>query len=649
LNKQIEDLKKKLNEKDEQMKNINNLNKSEFNKIKSEKDLLSAKNNEKDKQINELIQANKQLKKNNTSGQLLQKKEQEISQKMKKLEEKEKYIKHLNEQYKDLENINVSLENNVSDLKKKKEKLINDIKQCEAQLLKIQQENQNASNQNRINNNINNNNTNNGNQQRPPQNQNQFMQNNKIMQPINNQSFPMNQQNMTPNFGMQMPNMLPIFNQNPSVQMNNFGFTPQNQMMNNQGFNQILNPPSTNNTPIIPITLFVPSNDPPPRKPKGIIATYKAPTLIGLNNIGSTCYKNSVLQCLSQTHDLTNYFLKPESQKNIIYNNIAKKNPRELQLCPIFYQLIKNLWNKHATYNSFSPYDFMKSIENMTKNDPVKFTLNEAGDAKDFILYILERMHTELRRPISNQSLLGQKKPETELNQYDKKNALEHFMEQFAEETSIISDVFYGFNETTNVCQFCKNDFNSRGQKEPICYNYGIFNILIFPLDEVRKYRDKFYQANNPQMVTLFDCFCYNQKSDYFTGDNKNYCNICKKLYDSVYTSKIFVGSNVLIMILNRGKGNEFKIKLDFSKQINISDFVLCKGTGEIYNLYGVITHIGESGPNAHFVAACRSPVDGKWYRYNDAMVTPIENFQRDVYDFGLPYILFYEKQQASK
>ena len=52
LNKQIEDLKKKLNEKDEQMKNINNLNKSEFNKIKSEKDLLSAKNNEKDKQIN---------------------------------------------------------------------------------------------------------------------------------------------------------------------------------------------------------------------------------------------------------------------------------------------------------------------------------------------------------------------------------------------------------------------------------------------------------------------------------------------------------------------------------------------------------------------------------------------------------------------
>ena len=107
-------------------------------------------------------------------------------------------------------------------------------------------------------------------------------------------------------------------------------------------------------------------------------------------------------------------------------------------------------------------------------------------------------------------------------------------------------------------------------------------------------------------MVTLFECFYYNQKSDYFTGDNQNYCNICRQLYDSVYTSKIFVSPNILIMILNRGKGNVFNIKLDFSLQIDIADFVLTKSQNrEIYNLYGVITHLGQSGPNALFVAAC--------------------------------------------
>ena len=63
-----------------------------------------------------------------------------------------------------------------------------------------------------------------------------------------------------------------------------------------------------------------------------------------------------------------------------------------------------------------------------------------------------------------------------------------------------------------------------------------------------------------------------------------------------------------------------------------------------LYCLYGVITHIGQSGPNAHFIASCKSPVDNNWYRYNDAIVSPITNFISDVLEFGTPYILFYRK-----
>ena len=65
-----------------------------------------------------------------------------------------------------------------------------------------------------------------------------------------------------------------------------------------------------------------------------------------------------------------------------------------------------------------------------------------------------------------------------------------------------------------------------------------------------------------------------------------------------------------------------------------------------IYNLYGVITHIGQSGPYAHFVASCKSPIDDNWYRYNDAFVDPITNIQKDIIEFGTPYILFYQKNK---
>ena len=152
--------------------------------------------------------------------------------------------------------------------------------------------------------------------------------------------------------------------------------------------------------------------------------------------------------------------------------------------------------------------------------------------------------------------------------------------------------------------------------------------------------------GNMNNMVSMFECFYFNQKSDYFTGDNKNYCNICKQLYDSVYTSKIFASPNVLIIILNRGKGNVYKIKLDFGLQMDISDFVLLKDGKQIYNLYGVITHLGKSGPDAHFIASCKSPVDNKWYRYNDAFVDPINDLKKEMIDYGTPYILFYEKQK---
>ena len=216
----------------------------------------------------------------------------------------------------------------------------------------------------------------------------------------------------------------------------------------------------------------------------------------------------------------------------------------------------------------------------------------------------------------------------------------------------LLTDTFFGFSETTNICLYCKNSYNSKGLANPILFNYGIFNVLIFPLDEVKNMKINMGQniintSSGIPIVTLYDCFMYNQKTDYFTGENKNFCNICRKLYDSQYTSKIFVSPNVLIMILNRGKGNIYKIKLDFQLTIDITDFVIQKEKPRIkYNLYGVITHLGESGPNAHFVATCKSPVDNNWYRYNDALVDPVCNFQKDIYDFGNPYILFYEKEK---
>ena len=368
------------------------------------------------------------------------------------------------------------------------------------------------------------------------------------------------------------------------------------------------------------------------------------PTLVGLQNIGATCFMNATLQCLSQTERLTKYFLDEEHLPTIINNNIALKDPNEYQLSPAYFELIENLWNDEGE-SYYAPYNFMNRVNNM---NPL-FKRGEAGDAKDFIIFILEQMHKELKKPLKLNNI-NQNLP---LNQYDKNITLMNFFNEFTKETSIISDLFFGFNETTNACKNCQYIYNSQNKPNPIFYNYGIFNVTIFPLEEIKKFKNnlnlmnfqQFYQGPT-NTVSMDDCFLFNEKTDLFTGDNKNYCNICKQLCDSEYTSKIYISPNILIIILNRGKGNIYKVNLNFGLKLDITNYVIQKEKPKIiYNLYGVITHLGESGPNAHFVASCKSPIDGNWYRYNDALVSPITDFKKEVYNFGIPYILFYEKE----
>jgi len=349
---------------------------------------------------------------------------------------------------------------------------------------------------------------------------------------------------------------------------------------------------------------------------------------------------NSTLQCLSQTKALTNYFLKENNKDKIINNNIALENKNNNQLSPIYLELIQKLWEIDGP-KSFSPKIFMKTI---VKMNPL-FKQGQAGDAKDFICFILKQFHKELKK---SNNIINSNENQT-LNQYDKNAAFNYFFNDFKKECSIISDLFFGFNETTNECLNCKIINNSQNLNNPIYYNYRIFYYLVFPLEEVKNMKNNSRQYRNTQInnniVSIYDCFSYNQKGDYLTGKNRNYCNICKQLFDSIYISKIFISPNILIIILDKGKGKINDVKLDFSETLDITQFVLQKDSPKlIYNLYGVITHIRQSGSNEHFIASCKSPIDNKWYRYDDDFVNPIKNLQKEVIEFGIPYILFYQK-----
>ena len=122
-------------------------------------------------------------------------------------------------------------------------------------------------------------------------------------------------------------------------------------------------------------------------------------------------------------------------------------------------------------------------------------------------------------------------------------------------------------------------------------------------------------------------------------------CNKCKEKCEFIYNSKIYISPNILILILIREEENKYDVKLDFTETIDITSFIPHNEVSQItYDLYGVITNIDKSGLSDHFISLCKSPVNSKWYRYNNSIVSYITNIKEDVIDFGTPYILFYQK-----
>ena len=358
---------------------------------------------------------------------------------------------------------------------------------------------------------------------------------------------------------------------------------------------------------------------------------FSKPTLIGLKNIGTGSYINPVLQCFSQTKFLTNYFLRKSFKDK--KNNIEIKNDNSVQLYQLYIELIEKLWNINGL-KSFSPENFKNNIEKM---NPI-FRNNQNVSSKDFIIFFLTQMHKELAKPnISYNNNSNLKYIQYSFNQYNKNIILENFFNGFNQECSIISDYFFGFTETSIECLNCKNNYN---------FNYGIFNCIIFKLEEInnRKKFDNLQYNSLNNHISLNDYFFYKKELLCQNQKFQNFCQNCNKFCDSKFSSKIFLSPNILIIIIEREKYNKTPIKLDFTETIDITEFVLKKEISKlIYNLYAVITS-KNNGNSINFVASCKSPIDKKWYRYDDEKVYPINNLEKEVIEFGTPQILFYEK-----
>ncbi|XP_034632043.1 ubiquitin carboxyl-terminal hydrolase 19 [Trachemys scripta elegans] len=199
------------------------------------------------------------------------------------------------------------------------------------------------------------------------------------------------------------------------------------------------------------------------------------PGFTGLVNLGNTCFMNSVIQSLSNTRELRDYFHDRSFEAEINYTNPLGTGGR---LAIGFAVLLRALWK--GTHHAFQP----SKLKAIVASKASQFTGYAQHDAQEFMAFLLDGLHEDLNRI--------QNKPYTETvdsdGRPDEVVAEEAWQRHKMRNDSFIVDLFQGQYKSKLVCPVCAK----------VSITFDPFLYLPVPLPQKQKVLTVYYFAKEP-------------------------------------------------------------------------------------------------------------------------------------------------------
>lgn len=199
------------------------------------------------------------------------------------------------------------------------------------------------------------------------------------------------------------------------------------------------------------------------------------PGFTGLVNLGNTCFMNSVIQSLSNTRELRDYFHDRAFETELNCNNPLGTGGR---LAVGFAVLLRALWK--GTHHAFQP----SKLKAIVASKASQFTGYAQHDAQEFMAFLLDGLHEDLNRI--------QNKPYTETvdsdGRQDEVVAEEAWQRHKMRNDSFIVDLFQGQYKSKLVCPMCSK----------VSITFDPFLYLPVPLPQKQKVLTVFYFAKEP-------------------------------------------------------------------------------------------------------------------------------------------------------
>ncbi|KAJ6380749.1 hypothetical protein OIU77_029615 [Salix suchowensis] len=163
--------------------------------------------------------------------------------------------------------------------------------------------------------------------------------------------------------------------------------------------------------------------------------------LIGLQNLGNTCFMNSAIQCLVHTSEFAKYFQEDYHQE------INWQNPLGMvgELALAFGELLRRLWAPGRT--AIAPRQFKMKLARFAP----QFSGYNQHDSQELLAFLLDGLHEDLNR-VKHKPY---KKSKDADGRPDEEVADEYWANHIARNDSIIVDVCQGQYKSTLVCPQC--------------------------------------------------------------------------------------------------------------------------------------------------------------------------------------------------
>ena len=232
-------------------------------------------------------------------------------------------------------------------------------------------------------------------------------------------------------------------------------------------------------------------------------------SLVGLMNIGNTCYMNSILQLFLNNHEIKDIFLKETKEEEIkFYDFIINKKKANGELILEFINLLKEKYVKNK--KTITPKKFKEICGQYNET----FKGFDQQDAHDFYTFLLDNLHEDTNiKSNTNKNQIKEESDTIDTTELELSN--EYWANSIRNNASYIYGLFFGQLKSTLTCSECnKNKLK-----------YENFSALELPIPEGGKIIIEIILFRLP--CTLSPFYTIEINENFY--NNKNYNNNSEK------------------------------------------------------------------------------------------------------------------------